>query len=322
MKLSSLKDAEDAFAARSTPAILILPATFDLAHLEGGAMEIELRQLPNSMDALIVSRAVQSTAARISSSVATAQTSVQEAENIKPFGSTADRQAYFDVSLKQAQQEMDNAPQRLTTAQANTQDQIKYDPRANSSAGQLITWVFIPLLGISSGFAYERRKGTLRRILTTPTTKATFLLGTITAQVLIALVQMLLLVGFGILVFKLNWGHSPAALLLVMLASALSAAALGTALGTFVKTEGQASGISLTMGMTMALLGGCWYPLELFPAFMRTVAMIFPTNWAMQGMMGIVLRGQGIMGILPQVGVLMGFSLVFFVIGILRFRYE
>ena len=46
-------------------------------------------------------------------------------------------------------------------------------------------------------FAYERQKGTLRRLLTTPTRKAIFLLGTISGQVLTALVQMLLLVGFG-----------------------------------------------------------------------------------------------------------------------------
>ena len=86
----------------------------------------------------------------------------------------------------------------MTVVTGTTEDQIEYDPRANSSAGQLITWVFIPLIGISAMFAYERQKGTLRRLLTTPTRKSTYLLGTIVGQVLTALVQMLLLVGFGI----------------------------------------------------------------------------------------------------------------------------
>jgi ABC-2 type transport system permease protein len=186
----------------------------------------------------------------------------------------------------------------------------------------MITWVFIPLIGISSAFAYERQRGTLRRLLTTPTGKGTYLLGTILGNVLWALVQMTLLVTFGALVMKVNWADNPGALAVIMAASALAAAALGTMLGTFVKTEGQASGLSIMLGMVMALLGGCWYPIELFPQVMRNIVKVLPTTWAMQGMLDILLRGQGVVGILPIAGVLLGFAAVFFLIGILRFKYE
>lgn len=64
-----------------------------------------------------------------------------------------------------------------------------------------------------------------------------------------ALLQMVLLVGFGALAMGVDWGHSPAALAAVLVASALAAAALGTALGTLVKTEGQAGGLSWMLGM-------------------------------------------------------------------------
>ena len=182
--------------------------------------------------------------------------------------------------------------------------------------------MFIPLIGISAMFAYERQKGTLRRLLTTPTHKSIFLLGTIGGQVLMALVQMLLLIGFGILVMGLNWGHSPGALALMLIASALAAAALGTTLGTFVKTEGQANGLSIMLGMVMALMGGCWYPIELFPQVVRSAVQVLPTTWAMQGMLDLVQRGQGIEGVLLEAGVLLGMAAVLFVIGVLRFKYE
>ena len=136
----------------------------------------------------------------------------------------------------------------------------------------MITWVFIPLLGISAMFAYERQKGTLRRPLTTPTRRPTYLLGAVSGQVATALVQMLLLVAFGAIVLHLDWGQSPAALAAMLITSALAAAALGTTLGTFVKTEAQAGGLSMMLGMVMALLGGCWYPIELFPPFVQTAA--------------------------------------------------
>src|SRR5512145_2949753 len=70
--------------------------------------------------------------------------------------------------------------------------------------------------------------------------------------------------------------------------SALSTAALGTMRGAFVKSEAQAESLSIRVGMLMALLGGCWYPLDLFPA----------------------------------AGVLLGFAAVFFTVGALRFRWD
>jgi len=317
-----LSRAEDEFSKRRTSAVLVISSGFDLQHLRQGSVGLELRQQPNNMNALVASQAVMAVISRISSAVDIANSSVAEAEGIRPFESDIARQAYFDTALQGAQTQMDQAPDRVAVSQGATKDQIEYDPRANSSAGQLITWVFIPLIGISAMFAYERQKGTLRRLLTTPTQKATYLIGTIIGQVAMALVQMLLLVGFGILVMRLNWGHSPAALAVMLIASTLAAAALGTTLGTFVKTEGQASGLSIMLGMVMALLGGCWYPIELFPQFVRTAVKVLPTAWAMQGMLDIVLRGQGLSAILPEAGVLLGFAAVFFVVGIWRFRYE
>jgi ABC-2 type transport system permease protein len=89
-----------------------------------------------------------------------------------------------------------------------------------------------------------------------------------------------------------------------------------------VKTEGQASGLSIMLGMVMALLGGCWYPIELFPPAVHSAVLVLPTTWAMRGLLDIVLRGQGLSGILLEAGVLTGFAALFFVLGVWRFRYE
>jgi len=137
-----------------------------------------------------------------------------------------------------------------------------------------------------------------------------------------ALVQMFLLVGFGVLVMKLNWGREPLALFVLLLASALAAAAFGTTMGTFIKTEGQASGLSIMFGMVFAMMGGCWYPLELFPPAVQNAVKVLPTTWAMQGMLTLGLRGGGLVDILPEVGVLLGFAVIFFSVGVMRFKFE
>jgi ABC-2 type transport system permease protein len=133
---------------------------------------------------------------------------------------------------------------------------------------------------------------------------------------------MTILITFGALVMNVNWGDAPLAVALVILSSTLAAAALGTMLGTFVKTEGQANGLSIMIGMVMAMMGGCWYPIELFPQAIRSAARILPTFWSMQGFLDIAVRGQNLSGVLLESGVLLGFALVFFLLGVWRFRYE
>ena len=320
--LSELAEAEEAFSARRISAMLVIPADFSAEALEAGTASLELRQQPNNLNAQVAGRAVQVAVQRASSALTIARNSLAQAEKLRPFSTETERSAYFEEARQAAEESISDAPVRLSVQRAATPDQIEYDPAANASAGQMITWVFIPLLGLSGLFAYERQQGTLRRLLTTPTARATYLLGTISGQVLIAIGQMALLVGFGILVMKLNWGHDPLGLAILLISFALASSALGVTLGTFVKTESQASGLSIMLGMVMAMLSGCWYPIELFPEAVRSVVRILPTTWAMQGMLDLALRGQGAAGILLESGVLLGFAAVFFVIGIWRFRYE
>lgn len=318
----SLEDAEGDFDARRTDAVLIIPANLDLASIQNGTAQLEFRQQPNNMDASISKRTAQTAIRSVSSSINAANVALSEAKANGTFESSEAEQAYFDDALKLAKDMQADAPERITIIEGTTPEDVEYDPRANSSAGQMVTWVFIPLFGISALFAYERQQGTLRRLLTTPTTKAVFLLGTISGQVVMALVQMTLLILFGVVALDLNWGREPLALFVLLTCAALAAGAIGTAMGTFVKTEGQASGLSIMVGMVMALLGGCWYPLELFPTAVQNIVKILPTTWAMQGLIDLLLRNAGLTGILLESGVLLGFAALFLSVGVARFRYE
>ncbi len=317
----SLEAAEEEFDSRNASVVLVIPADLDLQSIQEGTAQLDFRQQPNNLDAGIAQRAVQTAVRRVTSAVNAANLAVEEAKAHGTFESSMAEQAYFDEAFTLAKSLQEKTPERIDVIEGQTEDDFDYDPRANTSAGQLITWVFIPLLGISGLFAYERQQGTLRRVLTTPTSKATFMLGTIAGQVGMALIQMTLLILFGRFAFGLHWGN-PLALAIVLICSALAAAAIGTTMGAFIKTEGQASGLSVMIGMVMAMMGGCWYPIELFPSVVQSIVRILPTTWAMQGLLDLVLRGGGLVDILPEAAVLLGFATVFFFIGVIRFRYE
>ena len=127
--------------------------------------------------------------------------------------------------------------------------------------------------------------------------------------------------GFGALVMNIVWGP-PLAVMAVLLAFGLSSVAMGVMLGAFVKTESQASGLSIMLGMTFGLLSGCLWPLELFPPTMQTVAHVLPMTWAMQALTDLAVRGGDFVAILPAIGYMLASAVLFFIVGVLRFRYE
>ena len=320
----SLTEAEAAFADKDLPAYLHIPAGFAKSVQAGETAVLPLQQQPNNNDAQIAAQAVETAVTTISRPLTIAQTSVEQAEQQQSFASKRERATYFKEGEELAKTAVADIPTRviITVPESAPQESGDYDVAAHQSAGQLITWVFIPLLGTSGLLAFERRYGTLRRLLVAPTGRGTYLSGIITGQFGAALVQMFLLVAFGAIVMKVNWGNSPAALAVMLVTFGLASVAFGVMLGTFVKTEGQASNLSIMLGMSMALLGGCWWPLELFPPGVQTAVHILPTTWAMQGLTDLTMRGATLPDILPIAAILCGYAIVFFTIGVIRFRAE
>jgi ABC-2 type transport system permease protein len=191
-----------------------------------------------------------------------------------------------------------------------------------SSPGQLVTWVLISLSGSAVVFVNERKYGTLRRLLITPTQRSTILSGKIASRVTMGLVQMILLIIFGRLVLNVNWGHAPLALALVLVSFAFTGTSLGLLLGTYAKTTRQASGLSTMSSMILAALGGAWWPLEITPHLYQQIVKIFPSTWAMIGFNRIVVAGQGLQAVLLPCAILWGYTIVFFALSIHKLRFE
>ncbi|MBN1485091.1 MAG: ABC transporter permease, partial [Chloroflexia bacterium] len=316
------QDPAAALEEEEIPALLVIPAGFGRALREGQPAPLQLHKAPGDNRVLAIEQAVGATAGQVDSAVAAALASLEAAEQIEPFGSEAAREAYFQQGLDMAQEMLADPPARVEATQAPEVTTEIASGFEQSSAGQLVTWTLITLIGAAEVFVGERLGGTLRRLVITPSRKATILSGKIAGRLAMGLVQMALLIGFGALLFNVEWGRSPLALALLVLTFGLAAVAFGVMLGTFAQTRSQASGLTILFSMLMAALGGAWWPLEITPPIYQTVVKVLPTTWAMIGFNNVLVRGQGVAGIWPQAAILLGFALVFLAIGIWRFRYE
>ena len=185
-----------------------------------------------------------------------------------------------------------------------------------SSSGQIVTWTLITLIGGAVVFASDRENGTFSRINTTPTSKFTYFMGKLLSRFLMGMIQMSILVLFGMFILKVNWGSSPFLLLLFLSCFGWAGTSLGIMLGAFVKTSKQANSLTPLFSMLMAALGGAWWPLEITPPSYQTIVRIFPSTWAMLGFNDIIVKGQSFSGVLPEMLVLLGFALLFSAIGI------
>ncbi|MFP4384618.1 MAG: ABC transporter permease [Spirochaetia bacterium] len=185
--------------------------------------------------------------------------------------------------------------------------------------GQLITWALINMLVASSYLVLERERGTYQRLLISPVKGRTFLIGAGMFQFLAGLLQMFLLILFGTVVMGIPWTRSIPGLLIVLVPFAAAAVSLGLLLAAFAKTSGQADSLSTLFGMGMALLGGCWYPLVLFPDTARKAAHVLPTTWTLEGLIDLVLRGKPAEDVILHGLVLLGFAVVFYSAAWLKF---
>ena len=126
-QVAPLATAESEFSQRRVSAVLIIPAAFDVPQLRAGKAELELRQQPNNLNALIAYRAVTAVISRLGSAAEIAESSTAEAERIRPFETAAARQAYFDASLAAAQTSLAQSPARVAVVVGAAKDQIEYD---------------------------------------------------------------------------------------------------------------------------------------------------------------------------------------------------
>ena len=186
-----------------------------------------------------------------------------------------------------------------------------------------MTLMFALLFGAQTGLSFQRERlmGTLTRLFSAPTSSFTIVTGKLLGNTLLLLLQLSVMVLFSWLALGVQWGNV-AALILPCGAFALAAASFGAMAAALTRTAAQLTALSVLSVNVLSALGGLWWPLDLTPAWMKSVSHFLPTYWGMQALQDVILRGAGVMAVLPHTVILLGFALIFASIGSRAFRYE
>lgn len=189
---------------------------------------------------------------------------------------------------------------------------------ALGAQSQLVLFVFLTSLTGAAQLILTRQLGVSRRMLATPTSTATILVGEALGRFGVALFQALFIVIATALLFGVTWGDPLGAAALVLLFSAVGAA-VAMLIGAVANNAEQAGSIGVFAGLGIAAIGGSMVPPEIFPEPMATISWFTPHRWAIDGFRELI-AGATAVDIVPQLGVLAVAAAVILAVATWRLR--
>ena len=178
------------------------------------------------------------------------------------------------------------------------------------------------MMGMGATIAGERETGELARLFMTPTSVSTVIGGKIAAKLLIELVRALILIFMAVLLFNVSIKGGFLQTFIVLVIGALCFVGFGIMLSARTSTQEDYAQMSLPFSMPMMFVSGVFYPIETMPWILQKLAYIFPLTYLNDAMRGIMLKGQTLGDVWLDLVVLLGFTVLFFIVGVKRFNRD
>lgn len=287
----------------------------------GTAATVELIVPPDSQRGQAAAEIVQGAIARVSANAEAAHISVAAVSDLAAQTGAQVGEIEFADAYDVADSYWEPDPPVGVTGEQVVASDVRGDEvfaasNIHYSVGFTLMFVLFVSFGSAQGILEEREQGTLRRLLVTPASRPIILGGKSLGIIGVASMEALILIGVGALVFGVPWGSDPLAVILLVAGYVLAASGLALLVTAVARTRSQLSATGPIVATALAMLGGCYWPIEITPASMQLIAKFTPTGWAMSGLLDVVARHQGLGAALLPAAVLFGMASLFFVLGL------
>tara|TARA_R110002110_G_scaffold205066_5_gene416838 strand:+ start:13711 stop:14817 length:1107 start_codon:yes stop_codon:yes gene_type:complete len=166
----------------------------------------------------------------------------------------------------------------------------------------------------------ERERGNLELLITTPIRPLELMIGKLVPYIFVGIVQIIIILGLGRLLFDVPFQGGLLSLTLVTLPFIAANLALGLLFSTLAATQMQAMQMTFFVLMPSILLSGFMFPFDAMPAVAQYLAEVLPATHYIRLIRGVFLRGADAGQLLPDVLWLIGFTVVMLLIATKRFR--
>jgi ABC-2 type transport system permease protein len=217
--------------------------------------------------------------------------------------------------------------QRIPTPEEGEEEELA-DANLLAVPGYAVLFVFLTAQATAYSIYEEKKVGSFRRLLAAPIGKASLLAGKMLPNFLTGLIQTAVIFAFGGFGLRLlglasvSLGRDPLALGLIVVLMALCSSALGLVIAAIARTENQIGGLSQLMLWVMAIVGGSIVPTFILEMFLGPLPRVVPHYWANRALDNVMIRGLALSGVTTEMAALLGFTALFFAIGLWRFEFE
>jgi ABC-2 type transport system permease protein len=176
--------------------------------------------------------------------------------------------------------------------------------------------------GIGFSVVDARRKRLLKRFLATPMSKWEYLASFVVSRLTLLIIEVTLLLGFGMLIFHVPLRGSLFTLALTCLLSALAFGGLGLLIAARPTTIEGASGIMNVVMMPQWIFSGVFFASNKFPAVAQPFIKALPLTAVVDALRGIMLEGVGLGALMPELAVIVVWAVISFTVALLIFRWK
>jgi ABC-2 type transport system permease protein len=195
-----------------------------------------------------------------------------------------------------------------------------FDPFAFFIPGMAVFFLMFSMFDGPRSILQEQTRGTLPRLMTTPTPTSQIILGKMGGTFFTGLLQFVILIIASTLLFGIDWGSSPLGVATITVLTVFAAAGFGSYITTFARNENQASIIASAFSLIFGALGGSFFPASNLTGIVDIASKLTLNRWAMEGFTKLIIERSDFAGILPEAGVLAAIGLVTFFLAIRGFE--
>ncbi|MGB8479120.1 MAG: ABC transporter permease [Acidobacteriaceae bacterium] len=167
-----------------------------------------------------------------------------------------------------------------------------------------------------------RRKKLIKRLIATPMPRHYFLLSYLLSRILLLVVEVGVLLGFGVWIFRVPVRGSQVDLAVLCLLGSLCFSALGMLIASRVKTIEAASGLMNAVMMPMWIASGVFFSAQRFPDVVQPFIKALPLTAVIDALRSNMLQGSNLAHAAPQVAVMGIWLLVCFGLALKLFRWR
>ncbi|MCR4402903.1 MAG: ABC transporter permease [Firmicutes bacterium] len=167
-----------------------------------------------------------------------------------------------------------------------------------------------------------REQKVLKSLGATPLRRGLLLVSEVVVRITMALIQTVLIVVIGYTVFRVKILGSWPALLGAVLLGALTFVSMGYMIAAFPKTEEAGVGFVQIVQFPMMFLSGIFFPIEIMPSFLRPVVRAMPLSYLGDLLRQIMVAAPPEYSPATDVGVLVAWAVVSFIVAARFWRWE